>query len=76
MPLDSHGEASAQGLDRFDNAIVAASGHHQSFTQFVDGLMMAAQHLGPISKQALHAGAWLGGDADGGEPARARLVIV
>ena len=76
MPLDSHREGPAQHLDRLDDTVIAASGHHQPLTQFVDGLMMAAQHLGPISQQALHDGAWLGGHANRGEPARARLVIV
>ena len=76
MPLDTDHEPVAGQLDRLDDAVTAPGRHHQVASQVADGLMVAAQHLQPLTEETADGAPRFGDHSDSSERAGARLVVV
>ena len=70
VPLHTEDEAMTGQLHRFDHTVLAPGGNRQSASYPVEGLMVTAHHLGPLTEQTPHHGPGLGSDHDRSVAAR------
>ena len=76
VPLDTEDEPVTGQLDRFDDAVTAPGRDGQPAPRRGDGLMVAAQHIGPFAHKTTNLAPRLGQHGDRAEHTRAGLMIV